>query len=66
MCDNRGESFELDFDPCKNDELLKIIKFLKSNSAGVDGLSLRASTIITLHFYITFALYLLHHICFLL
>ena len=42
ICDNRGESFELAFDPCTSDELLKIIKSLKSNSAGVDGLSLRA------------------------
>ena len=36
------ESFKLAFDPCTRDELLKIVKSLKSNSAGVDGLSLRA------------------------
>ena len=40
ICNNRGETFELVFDSCTHDELLKIVKYLKSNSAAVDGLFL--------------------------
>ena len=40
ICNNRGDSFELAFDRCISDELLNIIKSLKSHSAGVDALSL--------------------------
>ena len=40
--DTRGERCTFEFDKCDESELTKIIKDLKSNAAGTDGLSLRA------------------------
>jgi len=39
--DIRSESLEINFNLCNSNELSKIGKWLKSNSAGVDGLTLR-------------------------
>ena len=58
ICDNRGESFELAFDQCTSDELLKIIKSLKSNFAGVI-LSLRAFEAI-MHYILSCLLFIIN------
>ena len=39
--DSCGDSVEFQFEECTNDEVIKIVKNIKSNSVGVDGVNLR-------------------------
>ena len=36
-----GKTLNIKFQPCTSEEVRKVVQSLKSNSAGVDGLSLR-------------------------
>ena len=40
--DERGIGNEIEFQPCTGDEILKVVKTIKSNSAGTDGINLKA------------------------
>ncbi|XP_065582838.1 uncharacterized protein LOC136041956 [Artemia franciscana] len=37
--DDRGIGNEIEFQPCTGDEILKVVKTIKSNSAGTDGIN---------------------------
>ena len=39
--DDRGIGNEIKFQPCTGDEILKVVKTIKSNSAGIDGINLK-------------------------
>lgn len=39
--DSRGDTVEFQFEKCTSDEVIKIVKNIKSNSAGIDGVNLR-------------------------
>ena len=46
ISDVRGETLNMEFQPCTCEEVQKAVQSLMSNSAGVDGLSLRALKVI--------------------
>ena len=39
--DDRGIGNEIEFQPCTGDEILKVVKTIKSNSAGTDDINLK-------------------------
>ena len=39
--DDRGTGSDFEFQPCTEDEILKVVKTIKSNSAGTDGISFK-------------------------
>ena len=39
--DDRGTGNEIEFQPCTGDEILKVVKTIKSNSACTDGINLK-------------------------
>ena len=39
LVDDRGTGNEIEFQPCTGDEILKVVKTIKSNSAGIDGIN---------------------------